>query len=97
MKRTLILAAAAAILASGFATAQAAPGNRGHGYGYKGHVTHAAKVTPRERAAIRRSAARLAALTRQVRADGRVTFVERIRLRAATARHQALVRSAYRS
>lgn len=42
------------------------------------------------------SAANLAALRREIYADGRVTLIERIRLRAAERRHAALVRSHYR-
>jgi hypothetical protein len=42
------------------------------------------------------SAANLAALKREIYADGRVTFIEKIKLKAAERRHAALVRSYYR-
>ena len=74
--------AAAATLLSGFAlsaTAEAAPFHRHGG------------LTPYERAAIARSAANLNALKWRVRADRRVTPWERVQLRIAQAKHNALV------
>ncbi|MDX2289985.1 MAG: hypothetical protein NW217_14340 [Hyphomicrobiaceae bacterium] len=94
MTKFTTVAVAALLLATGIGAAEAAPrhkfdGSRGqHGYS-KG-------VNGFERAAIRRSAARLAALRRQVHADGRVTIYERLRLRQATTRHARLVRQAHR-
>ena len=81
MKRLVLGTVALAIL-SGIALtappAEAAP----YGYG---------KLTPYERAAIARSKASLNALKWRVRADGRVTMRERMRINAAQARHNALV------
>lgn len=78
--KTYALAAAALALMSG--TALAAPGYYSH---YKGGLT------PKERAAIARSATHLALLKRRAWADGRVTPFERIRIRMAELQHKRLV------
>jgi hypothetical protein len=83
MKRFALSAAALAILSGTVfvSAAQAAP----YGYGHR-HV-----LTPHERVAIARSQANLNRLKWQVRADGRLTFFERMRLNVAQARHNSLV------
>jgi len=50
-----------------------------------------------ERAVIARSAFQVARLKRQVWADGRVSFIERMQLRNAERRHAAIVAKARRS
>jgi hypothetical protein len=50
----------------------------------------AGTLTYRERVAIANSKSHLSALRSQARADGKVTFWERMKLRAAVARHKAL-------
>lgn len=88
MKR-LVLTAAVLMFAAGTAAAKPAWYSH-HGWGVQQH--HFGTLKPYERVKIRRSRARLAALKRQIYADGRVTFRERIRLRIASARHRTLVR-----
>jgi uncharacterized lipoprotein YbaY len=50
----------------------------------------AGTLTYRERVAIANSKSHLHALRARIRADGKVTFWERMKLRAAVARHRAL-------
>lgn len=79
--KTFAIATVAATLLTGVVlttAAEAAP-YRGHG------------LTPRERAVIARSQANLYAVRRHARADGRVNLIERVRIRFAQARHNALV------
>lgn len=80
MKRLVLGTAALAIL-SGIAftapSAEAAP----YGYG---------NLTPYERAALARSRANLAALKWRARADGHVSRWERVRIKSAQARYDAL-------
>jgi hypothetical protein len=78
--KTYALAAAALALMSG--TALAAPGYYSH---------HKGGLTPKERAAIARSAAHLAALKHRAWADGRLTAFERMRIRMAELQHRRLI------
>jgi hypothetical protein len=55
------------------------------------------KITPHERHMINHSKANLASLKRRVYRDHRVTIFERVQLRVAQARHNALVKRALRS
>lgn len=102
MKKTLILLTSCFFAVSG---AQAAPGHgksSGHGYG-KVHAKtfHAAKrkghTNRFEKVLIRRSAANLARIKRQAWRDGRLSRIERQRIRSAEIRHQRLVRRLRRS
>jgi hypothetical protein len=79
--RSFVIAAMAASVLSGAAvtSAGAAPLHR-HG-----------NLTAWERAAIARSAHDLDVLRRHVRADGKVSIWERVRLNLAQTRHNALV------
>lgn len=79
----ILIATAAVLLTS--TTAMAAPGWYG-GKGPRGGVNGY------ERIAIAQSQANLNALKRQARADGRVTFYERTRIRLAEIRHNNLVK-----
>jgi hypothetical protein len=80
MKRLVLGAAALAVL-SGIAftvpSAEAAP----YGYG---------NLTPYERAALARSRVNVSALKWRARADGHVSRWERVRIKSAQARHDAL-------
>jgi hypothetical protein len=94
--KKFILAAAAIALTAG--TAMAAPAHNAHNKGY-GHAKRVVvkrhkvgRLTLWERIKIAKSRARLAALQHRVRADGRVTRREKIRVRFAQKRHRALVR-----
>ena len=89
MMKSVLIALAALSLTSG--AVLAAPG----GYGHRGHDGN--RVTMSERAAIARSAFHVAQLKRQVWADGRVSFIERMQLRRAERRHAAVVAQARRS
>lgn len=87
--KTIAIATVAATLLTGVAlttSADAAPYQR-----HFGNVSHA------ERVAIARSQAHLYAIKRHARADGRVTLMERVRIRVAEARHNALVNRLRRS
>ena len=106
--KPLILAATVLALSAGVATA--APGHKHrHGGGFvTKHTTVGkfssvkhfkirrgrARLTPFEHFKIKRSRARLAALKRRIYFDGRITPRERMRLRIAKRRHDALVRKA---
>jgi hypothetical protein len=82
--KTLALTATGLVLLSGVALAT--PGEaaqRGRHYG---------DLSRYERAVIARSKRHLDALKWRVRADGRVSFRERVLVRRAEARHAALVR-----
>jgi hypothetical protein len=59
------------------------------------HVHVAPRVVVRPPTPVEISAANLAALKRVIYSDGRVTFIEKIKLSAAERRHAALVRSYY--
>lgn len=83
MKRLVLGTAALAILSGLAFTAPSAEAAR-YGYGY-------GRLAPYERAAIARSTAHLNGLKWRARADGHVTFRERLRIRAAQTRHDALV------
>jgi uncharacterized membrane protein YebE (DUF533 family) len=61
------------------------------------HGNHRPQITAAERAAIARSQWNLNALERRARADGRITAFERMQIRFAQARHNQLVKSAWRS
>ena len=79
MKRSILAGAAFGLISTFLlagSSAQAAP------YG---------KVTAGERHAIAHSKARVNALKWRIRADGRVTALERMRLNLAQARHNGLV------
>ena len=95
--KTYLLAAMAVAIMSG--SAMALPAKKSYVYkpafGYS--KTHYGKITPYERAAIARSQFRLNVLKRRIYADGRVTRFERIQLRFAQSRHNALVARARRS
>jgi len=81
--KTLVIAATAAALLSGIASAapaMAAPYQHRH-----------AQVSTHERAAIARSRANLNVVKRIARADGRVSLWERAKIRMAEARHKSLV------
>lgn len=97
--KALILAAtvAATFAAGGLATssAEAAPWKKPGIHATHGKF-HKAKVSPRERAAIRYSSANLARLKAKIYADGKVTTRERIQLNRAQQKHAALVRRAFR-
>jgi hypothetical protein len=86
--KTIMLTLAALALASG--SALAAPGKSNLHRGGHG-------VSAYERVAIARSAAHLAMLKRQARADGKVTMMERARIRSAEFRHTRLVARARHS
>lgn len=99
MKTIAMTLAALALASTAAAAAPAKHGyHYGHGKGYGHSYTHkhVSRVTPRERAAINHSAARLAYLKRQAWADGRVNFFERARINMAQRRHNALVAQARR-
>jgi hypothetical protein len=84
--KSIVVGLSTAALLIGFAgAASAAPGK------YQGH-----RVTPYERAEIDRSAARVAQVKRQAWRDGRLSPVERVRIRIAEAQHRAIVARAYR-
>ncbi len=84
--KSIILGLSAAVLVAGLAsTASAAPGK------YSGH-----RVTPYERAQIAKSAARVAHVKRQAWSNGRLSPVDRARIRMAEAHHRAVVARAYR-
>jgi hypothetical protein len=85
MKSFLIALSTASLLAAGAGSAMAAPGK---------HMSH--RVTPSERVAIAKSAARLAQIKKRAWADRRLTGAERVRIRIAEARHRALVARAHR-
>jgi hypothetical protein len=55
----------------------------------------AGSLSHRERAAIANSQKNLAALKWRVRADGKVSWFERMRVNAAQSRHNALVHRSY--
>jgi hypothetical protein len=55
----------------------------------------AGNLTYRERVAVANSQKNLGALKWRVRADGKVTWFERMRVRSAQARHNALVHRLY--
>lgn len=61
------------------------------------HGNHRPQITAAERAAIARSQWNLNTLERRARADGRVTVFERMQIRFAQARHDRLVKNAWRS
>ena len=90
--KTVILTAAALLMTAG--TSYAAQSKFHH---YKPTYNSHRGVSPAERAMIARSAAQVAAVKRQALRDGRITFVERIRINSAERRHAALVARAYRS
>ncbi len=89
MMKSALIALATLSITSG--AVLAAPG----GYGHRGH--DGSRVTMSERAVIARSAFQVARLKRQVWADGRVSFIERMQLRNAERRHAAIVAKARRS
>jgi len=81
--KSLIVAATAGVLLSGIGfagSAEAAFFHRNHG-----------GLTASERAAIARDEARVNAIKRTAWANGRVSFWERVKIRAAEAHHNALV------
>ena len=78
--KALLIAAAAVTLGSG--AALAAPVK---------HTATRGHLTPHERVLIARDQARVNAIIRQARADGRVTAWERAKIRTAQARHKTLV------
>ena len=82
--KSLAIAATAAVLLSGIGlgtAAEAASYNHRYGHG----------LTGAERAAIARDQARVNAVKHNAWADGRVSLWERMKIRAAEARHNALV------
>jgi hypothetical protein len=84
MKSFVIAATAAVVVIAGIGVgtaAEAALYNHRHGGG----------LTAWERAVIARDRAHVNALKRRAWADGRITLWERARIRAAEARHSALV------
>ncbi|MGE0627928.1 MAG: hypothetical protein AB7O43_08895 [Hyphomicrobiaceae bacterium] len=84
--KSFVIGLSAAALCVGFAgSAMAAPGK--HGFN---------RVTLKERVAVAKSAAKLAQVKRGAWADGRLTRVERMRIRVAEARHRAIVARAHR-
>ena len=85
MKSIIVGLTAAALLTGLAGAASAAPGK------YSGH-----RVTPYERAQIAKSASQLAQVKRQAWRDGRVTPVEKVRIRMAEARYHAAVARAHR-
>lgn len=89
--RTTTLVAAATLIALTAGTAANAAPRYHHGH------SHYGKVTAQERYAIKRSSAKLATLKRKVYRDGRVTIFEKVQLRIAQSRHNALVARAKRS
>ena len=90
--KPIILAATVLALSAGVATA--APGHTHRHGGYVAKYRTVGHLTPFERFKISRSRARLAMLKRRIRLDGYVTRRERMRLRIALKRHQALLRRA---
>ena len=107
MKSILLAAAAAAAtitLSSGAFADTINPSWRPHGNAgpkvYRGYNVNRHVYVPPRRVyrpgPVEISAANLAAMKREIYADGRVTFIEKIRLNAAERRHANLVRSYYR-
>jgi len=93
--KTAILTAAALLMTAG--TSYAAPAKyHNNGYGY-GKPTFHRGISPAERVMIARSAANVAAVKHQAWRDGRITFLERVRINSAERRHAAVVARAYRS
>jgi hypothetical protein len=86
--KTVALATLAAILMSGSAMAYPASSFKAPA-AYKSF--RAPALTPYERMQIQQSQHRLGLLQWRVRADGRVTVWERIQVRLAQSRHNALV------
>ena len=84
--KSLVVAATAAVLLSGIGLGTAAEAASYH---------HRYGLTGAERAAIARDEARVNAVKRNAWADGRLSGWERMKIRAAEARHNVLV-SRYR-
>jgi hypothetical protein len=80
--KSLVVTATAAVLLSGIGLGTAAQATSYH---------HRYGLTGAERAAIARDQARVNAVKRHAWADGRVSLWERAKIRAAEARHDALV------
>jgi len=97
--KALILAAtvAATFAMGGLATtgAEAAPAYKPGVHANHGNIQKI-RVTPRERAVIRHSKARLSRIEARAYADGKVTTMERLRLNKAQHRHKTIVRRAVR-
>jgi hypothetical protein len=65
--------------------------------GFHGHnVIQKVRVTPRERAIMRHSKARLSRIEARAYRDGKVTTMERLKLNKAQQRHRSTVRRAVR-
>ena len=79
--KSLVVTATAAVLLFGIGLGTAAEAASYHRYG----------LTGAERTAIARDQARVNAVKRNAWADGRVSLWERAKIRAAEARHNALV------
>jgi hypothetical protein len=83
--KSLVVAATAAVLLSGIGLGTAAEAaSYHHRYGHGG-------LTASERAAIARDQAHVNSLKRHARANGHVSLWEKMRIRAAETRHNALV------
>ncbi len=82
MKRLILTACAGAMLSGLALAAPAAAAYGPHGYG---------RLTPAERAAIARSQHQLGLVKARAWADGHITLWERAKIRAAEARHNALL------
>jgi hypothetical protein len=88
MKAALIGLTALALTATTASAAQYKHDRREH--------FRATSVSAYEHVLIRRSVAQLAWVKRQAWADGRITFLERYKIRQAELRHARLVKRAYR-
>jgi hypothetical protein len=83
MKTAIITALAALTLSSGVALADSSYTSTRAPFGWgKTYHSHS-RVTPYERYQIRESAAHLRAVRARARADGHVSFVDRIKIQAA--------------
>jgi hypothetical protein len=97
MKALILATAVAATFAMGGLAVTGAEAAPKYKAGFHGHsVVQKVRVTPRERAIMRHSKARLSRIEARAYRDGKVTTMERLRLNKAQHRHRSIVRRAVR-